>query len=174
MLNKIVSYIIPLMIIFIIICAIKDKKDVFKLFIEGALDGLKVVYSIFPYILAITVAMYVLRDTGALNILLKPLKPILTFFNIPQDIIPLLIMRPLSGGASTSIVMDIFKNSGPDTISGKMASVIMGATETTFYTVTILLGAVGLKKSRGILIAGILADITAMIIGILLVNLGKI
>lgn len=174
MLNKCVSYIVPLLIIFIIVCGIRDKKDVFKLFVDGALEGLKIVYSIFPYILAITIAMYVLRDTGTLNILLTPLKPILNFFNIPDDIIPLCIMRPLSGGASTSIVMDIFKTSGPDSISGKMASVIMGATETTLYTVTILLGAVGIKKSRGIIIAGIIADISAMIVGITLVNLGII
>ncbi|MDO4282139.1 MAG: spore maturation protein [Clostridia bacterium] len=171
MLNRCVSYIVPLMIILIIICGLKDKKDVFKLFVDGALEGLKIVYSIFPYILAITIAMYVLKDTGALNILLYPLKPILTFFKIPDDIIPLCIMRPLSGGASTSIVMEIFKNSGPDSVSGKMASIIMGATETTFYTVTILLGAVNIKKTRGILIAGILADICAIVVGIILVNL---
>ncbi len=172
MLNKFVSYIVPLLIIFIIICGIKEKKDVFKLFVDGVLEGLKIVYSIFPYILAITIAMYVLRDTGALNVLLTPLKPVLSFFNIPDDIIPLCIMRPLSGGASTSIVMDIFKNNGPDSISGKMASVIMGATETTLYTVTILLGAVGIKKARGIIIAGIIADVCAMIVGVTLVNVG--
>lgn len=171
MLNKCVSYVVPIMVMLIIACGLKDKKDVFKLFVDGVLEGLKIVYSIFPYILAITIAMYVLRDTGALNVLLYPLKPILSLFNIPDDIIPLCIMRPLSGGASTSIVMEIFKNNGPDSISGKMASVIMGATETTLYTVTILLGAVNIKKTRGILIAGILADICAMIVGISLVNL---
>lgn len=174
MLNKSISYVVPIMILIIIICGIKDKKDVFKLFIEGVLDGLKIVYHIFPYILAITISMYLLKDTGALNTLLYPLKPLLSRFNIPEDIIPLCIMRPLSGGASTSIVMEIFKNYGPDSVSGKMASIIMGGTETTFYTVTILLGAVNLKKTRGILIAGIFADICAMIVGILLVNFGFI
>ena len=171
MLNYIIMCIIPLMILLIIIIAIKEKKDVFKLFTQGALDGLKTVYNISPYILAITIAIGLLRNTGALDILLYPLKPILIKLNIPEDIIPLCIMRPLSGGASMSVVMDIFKTSGPDSISGKMASVIMGATETTLYTITILFGAVKVKKIRGVLIAGLIADFFAIATSILLVNI---
>lgn len=171
MLNYIIMCIIPLMILLIIIVAIKEKKDVFKLFIQGALDGLKTVYNISPYILAITIAIGLLRSTGALDILLYPLKPILVKLNIPEDIIPLCIMRPLSGGASMSVVMDIFKTSGPDSISGKMASVIMGATETTLYTITILFGAVKVKKIRGVLIAGLIADFFAIATAIVLVNI---
>lgn len=170
MMNIVISYIVPSMILLTLFCAMKEKKDVFKLFIEGIMEGLKIVYSIFPYILAITIAMGLLTDTGALNIILYPIRPILNLANIPDNIVPLCIMRPLSGGASTSIVMEIFKESGPDSISGKMASIIMGATETTLYTITILFGAVGMKKIRGVLVAGILADITAMIVAILLVN----
>ena len=121
--------IVPLMILFIIVIAAKEKKDIFKLFIEGALDGLKVVYNIFPYILAITISIGLLKSTGALDVILYPFKHLLVKFVIPEDIIPLCIMRPLSGGASMSVVMEIFKTSGADSISGKMASVIMGATE---------------------------------------------
>lgn len=171
MLNYIIMCIIPIMILTIIIIAIKEKKDVFKLFVEGALDGLKIVYNIFPYILAITIAIGLLKSTGALDILLYPLRPILVKLGIPEDIIPLCIMRPLSGGASMSVVMDIFKISGPDSISGKMASVIMGATETTLYTITILFGAVKVKKIRGVLIAGLIADFFAIATAILLVNI---
>ena len=142
MLNYIIMCIVPLMILFIIVIAAKEKKDIFKLFIEGALDGLKVVYNIFPYILAITISIGLLKSTGALDVILYPFKPLLVKLGIPEDIIPLCIMRPLSGGASMSVVMEIFKTSGADSISGKMASVIMGATETTLYTITILFGAV--------------------------------
>lgn len=171
MLNYIIMCIIPLMLFVIIIIAVKEKKDVFKLFIEGALDGLKVVYNIFPYILSITISIGLLKSTGALDIILFPLRPLLLKLGIPEDIIPLCIMRPLSGGASMSVVMEIFKNAGVDSISGKMASVIMGATETTLYTITILFGAVKVKKIRGVLIAGLIADFVAICTSILLVNL---
>ena len=174
MLNYIIMCIVPLMILFIIVIATKEKKDIFKLFIEGALDGLKVVYNIFPYILSITIAIGLLKSTGALDVILYPFKPILVKFGIPEDIIPLCIMRPLSGGASMSVVMEIFKTSGVDSISGKMASVIMGATETTLYTITILFGAVKIKRSRGVLIAGLIADFIAILTAIIFVNLNII
>lgn len=174
MLNYIIMCIVPLMILFIIVIAAKEKKDIFKLFIEGALDGLKVVYNIFPYILAITIAIGLLKSTGALDVILYPFKPILVKFGIPEDIIPLCIMRPLSGGASMSVVMEIFKTSGVDSISGKMASVIMGATETTLYTITILFGAVKIKRIRGVLIAGLIADFIAILTAIIFVNLNII
>lgn len=174
MLNYIIMCIVPLMIFFIIVIAAKEKKDIFKLFIEGALDGLKVVYNIFPYILAITIAIGLLKSTGALDVILYPFKPILVKFGIPEDIIPLCIMRPLSGGASMSVVMEIFKTSGVDSISGKMASVIMGATETTLYTITILFGAVKIKRIRGVLIAGLIADFIAILTAIIFVNLNII
>lgn len=171
MLNYVIMCIIPIMILVIILVALKEKKDVFKLFIEGALDGLKTVYNIFPYILAITISVGLLKSSGALELIILPIKPLLLKLNIPENIIPLCIMRPLSGGASMSVVMEIFKSSGPDSISGKMASVIMGATETTLYTVTILFGAVKLKKIRGVLIAGLIADFMAIATSIILVNL---
>ena len=174
MLNYIIMSIVPLLILLVILIGIKEKKDIFKLFIEGVLEGLKVIYNIFPYILAITISIGLLKSTGALDILIYPIKPILTKLNIPSDIIPLCIMRPLSGGASMSVVMDIFNTSGPDSISGKMASIIMGATETTLYTITILFGAVKIKKLRGVLIAGLIADFVAIMSAIILVNMKMI
>ena len=172
--NYFVMSIVPFFILFVLFIGLKEKKDVFKLFIEGALEGLKIVYKIFPFILAITIAIGLLKDTGALKLILTPLKPLLSFLGIPEDIIPLCIMRPLSGGASMSVVMDILKIHGPDSVVGKMASIIMGATETTLYTIIILFGAVGMKKIRGVLIAGLIADAAAIISAILLVNIGII
>ena len=174
MLNYILSAIVPLSILSIIVVGIKEKKDVFKLFIDGVVEGLKVVYDIFPYILAITIAIGLLKNTGAIDVITKPLKPILNKIGVPTELIPLCILRPLSGGASMSAVMDIFKSYGPDSKIGKMASVIMSANETTLYTITIFLGAVKIKKVRGILIAGLLADLVATIIAIILVNVGMI
>ena len=174
MLNYLAVSVIPIMIFVIIIVGIKEKKDVYALFIEGAVEGLKIVYKIFPYVLGITVAIGLLKNTNALNIILSPIIPILNSLGVPLDIIPLMVLRPLSGAASTTLVMDIFKNSGPDSISGKIASVIMGGTETTLYTITILFAAAKVKTLRGTLIAGLLADATAIIIAIILVNIGMI
>lgn len=174
MLNYFIGWIIPMLILVILVVGLKEKKDIFKLFTEGALDGLKTVYNIFPYIMAITIAIGLLKSTGALEILLTPLKPFFIKCGIPEDIVPLCILRPLSGGASMSVVMDILKTSGPDSISGKLASIIMGATETTLYTITILFGAVKIKKIRGVLIAGLIADFIAIVVAIIIVNLGVV
>ncbi|MDD2376742.1 MAG: spore maturation protein [Clostridia bacterium] len=174
MLNYLAVSVIPIMIFVIIIIGIKEKKDVYALFIEGVIEGIKIVYKIFPYVLGITVAIGLLKNTNALNIILTPIIPILNNLGVPMDIIPLMAFRPLSGAASTSLVMDIFKNCGPDSTSGKIASVIMGGTETTIYTITILFAAAKVKNLRGTLIAGLLADVTAIITAIILVNIAVI
>ena len=171
MLNYFIAWIIPMLILSILVIGLKEKKDIFKLFTEGVLDGLKTVYNIFPYIMAITIAIGLLKSTSTLDILLIPFKPLLLKCGIPEDIVPLFILRPLSGGASMSVVMDILKTSGPDSLSGKLASVIMGATETTLYTITILFGAVKIKKIRGVLIAGLIADFVAIIVSIIIINI---
>jgi spore maturation protein B len=174
MLSYLIVSAIPIMIFVIIIVGVKEKKDVYALFIEGVVEGLKIVYKIFPYVLGITVAIGLLKNTNALNIILTPIIPVLNKIGVPMDIIPLMVFRPLSGAASTSLVMEIFKNSGPDSLSGKMASVIMGGTETTIYTITILFAAAKIKKLRGTLIAGLIADIAAITTAIILINIGII
>ena len=170
--NFVIDMIIPMFILVVITIGLKEKKDIFKLFTEGALDGAKIVYKIFPFILAITIAIGLLNSTGSLDIILKPIIPVLRKFNIPSDVVPLFIVRPLSGGASMSFVIDILKTYGPDSISGKIATIIMGATETTLYTITILFGTTKMKKIRGVLIAGLIADIVEIISTVMLVNIG--
>lgn len=174
MFDYLISIIVPSLILIILVIGLKEKKDIFKLFTEGVLSGLKIVLSIFPYIMAITIAMNLLVKTGTLDTILIPLEPILNKMGIPEDIIPLCVLRPMSGSASMSLVMEIFKNDGPDSLSGKIASIIMGATETTLYTITILFGAVKIKKIRGVLIAGLFADFIAIFASILLVKLNII
>lgn len=168
---KILSLIIPCFILLIIVFALKEKQDVLKLFTDGVTEGLRTTIKIFPHILAITVAISLINETKTLEAIIKPIKPILMNFNIPEGVIPLAIFRPMSGGASMSVVMDIFKNYGPDSIEGKIASIIMGGTETTFYVITLLFGVVGIKKMRGTLIAALIADIFAITTAIILVNL---
>lgn len=174
MLTYFASSIIPIAIIYILFYSIRSKKDAFKLFVEGVGEGLKVVIKIFPYIFAITIAANLINETGAIDILTNPLKGILSICSIPKGVIPLMLLRPLSGSASTSLVLDIIKRYGVDSIEGKLASVIMGGTETTFYVVTVLLGSTGVKKYRGTLIACILSDVMAIIVSVILLNIGII
>ncbi len=174
MIDYITMSTVPVMILLIIIIGVKEKKDVFTLFIDGVKEGLKVVLGIFPYILAILIAIGLFRNSGALDLIIKPITPVLNTLGVPKEIVPLCILRPLSGGASMSLVMDIFKNYGVDSISGKIASIIMGGTETTIYCITILFGAVKIKKLRGVLIAGLIADFVVISTAIIIVKLGFI
>ena len=168
------SAIVPLFILITIVVGLKNKLDILKLFTDGVLEGLKTTLSIFPYILAITIAITLLQDTGVMDFIIMPMKGLLTKLGIPESIISLALFRPLSGGASMSVVMDIFKRFGPDSHQGKIASIIMGGTETTFYVTTVLLGAAKVKKVRGIILAAIIADIVALGTAIVLVNVGFI
>ncbi len=171
MLEYITMLIVPVMIIFIIAVGIAEKKDVYSLFISGVQNGLKLVVSIFPYILGITVAIGLLKDSNAINYIILPFSKILVRFGIPEDILPIMMLRPLSGGASMAMAMEVFDSSGPDSKSGNIVSIIMGATETTLYTITIYFSAVKIKKVRGTLIAGLIADFVAMISSIVIVNI---
>lgn len=166
------SAIVPLFILVTIVVGLKSKLDILKLFTDGVLEGLKTTLSIFPYILAITIAITLLQDTGVMNFLISPIKGLLASLGVPESIIPLAVFRPLSGGASMSVVMDIFKRFGPDSVEGKIASIIMGGTETTFYVTTVLFGAAKVKKVRGTIVAAIIADAVAIIAAVILVNVG--
>ncbi len=168
------SAIVPLFILITIVTGLKNKLDVLKLFTDGVIEGLKTALSIFPYILAITIAITLLQDTGVMGFLILPIKGIIAKLGVPESIIPLAVFRPLSGGASMSVVMDIFKRFGPDSIEGKIASIIMGGTETTFYVTTVLFGAAKIKKVRGTIIAAIIADLVVIAVAIMLVNKGFI
>lgn len=172
--NYIFDILVPMFILMVVLVSFLSKKDVLKLFTDGVNDGLKTVIGIFPHILAITIAITLIRETGLITFLLKPIEGLLIKMGISEGIVPLILFRPLSGGASTSIVMDIFKLYGPDSYEGKVASIIMGGTETTFYVLTILVGTVKIKRLRGVLIAALLADIVAMLLAIIIVQLNFI
>ena len=165
------KYIVPIFIVFIIITGLKEKKDVYSLFIDGLIEGSKTVYKIFPYIFAITIAINLFKDSNVLYYITYPIKYI---FNINEEILTLAFLRPLSGSASTPIVMDIFSKFGPDSNIGKIASIMMGATETTIYTITILFSTVKIKNIRGTLIAGLIADFVSIVLCVLIVEFGII
>ena len=159
---------IPVIIIIILYYGLKEKKNVFDLFIKGAKEGVKIVFNIFPTLIGIFLAIGALRSSGIIDYFIKLISPITKILKIPSEILPLAILRPISGSASMGIAIDTMKQYGVDSIIGKITSVIMGATETTFYTIAIYTASVKIKKTRYILIAALLADLAGIITSIII------
>lgn len=162
--------IIPIIVIIIITYGMFKGRKVYEWFIEGAKDGLQVCLNIFPYLLAMIIAVNIFREAKLLDILNNMIAPIGGLIGLPKEVIPLVLVKPLSGSGAVGILTDILKTYGPDTTIGLISSVIMGTTETIFYTITVYFGAVQIKKIRHTLWAAILADITAIIAAIFLVS----
>ena len=140
------------------------------MFLKGAEEGFKTVINLFPTLLGIFIAVGLLRNSGVLTAIIDVIKPITSLLKFPTEIMPLAILRPISGSSSIAVATDIMKTYGVDTNIGLIASVIMGATETTFYTIAVYTSAIKVKKTRGILIAALTADIVGMITAVLLIN----
>ncbi len=138
--------------------ALYKKLNIFSLFKEGSIDGIKTIIRIFPYMLGMIIAIGMLRTAGAFEIIAKLCEPFLILLGIPSDIVPLAITRPLSGSASNAVFANIVNTHGGDALISKISALIMGSTETTFYVIAIYFGSVGIKKTRHAIPAGLLAD----------------
>ena len=173
-LGNLVSYvlkgIIPIIIVLVVLYGVIMKVKVYECFVEGAKDGITICLKIFPYLLAMIIAVNVFRASGVLDFFIYLVKPIVKFIGLPAELVPLVLIKPLSGSGALGVFTDIIKQYGPDSYIGCVASIIMGSTETIFYTLTVYFGAVGIKNIRHTLVAAILADITAVIMA---VNLAK-
>ena len=162
---------IPSFIIFVLGYGQIKKVNVYETFIEGAREGLTTVVRVFPYMVAMFVAIGVFRESGAMDMLVKLLSPITNLLGIPREVLPLALMRPVSGMASTGILADILKTYGPDSFVGRVASTLMGSTETVFYTLSIYFGAVGIKKIRYTLWGSLLSDIAGLFASIIICSI---
>ena len=162
-LNFVSNLAMPLIILIIVIYGLKEKRKVFDDFLDGAKEGIGIVLSIFPTLIGLFVAIGALRSSGILDIIIRILNPILNMINFPTELMPLAMLRPISGSSSIAIATDIMANYGTDTELGMMASVIMGSTETTLYTIAVYTSCVKIKKTRFILLAALTADIIGII-----------
>lgn len=161
---------IPIMISIILIWGISEKKKVFDLFLEGAKEGIQIVVELFPTLIGIFLAVGLLRTSGVIDLIISILSPITNFFHIPSEILPLAMLRPISGSASMGVAIDIMKQYGVDSKIGMITSTIMGSTETTFYTIAIYTACVKIKKIRFVLVAALLADLAGMIASVIICN----
>lgn len=160
----------PLIIFLIVFYALLEKNKVFDTFLVGAKDGLEIVLRIFPTLVGLFVAIGALRSSGILDLIINVVKPIITLLKIPSEIMPLAILRPISGSSSIAVATDIMKKYGVDSRIGLIASTIMGSTETTLYTIAIYTGSVGIKNTKFVLWAALAADLVGIIVSVVIWN----
>lgn len=165
------SFMIPMLIGGIFLWGLTQGVDVFGAFLEGAAEGLRVTVSILPALVCLLTAVSMFRASGAMDLLVWAASPIARLLGIPEELLPLALMRPLSGSGAMVLFTDILKQYGPDSFLGRVASVIEGSTETTFYTIAVYYGATRVKKTGPTLAASLAGDLTGMIFSVLTVGL---
>jgi len=163
LINYISGIAIPTTILIIIVYGLIEKQPVFDVFLDGAKEGLQIVLNIFPTLLGLFLSINVLRQSGVIDALTNVAIPLLNLLKVPSEILPLALLRPISGSASMAVATDIMTKYGVDSLIGLISSTIMGSTETTLYTIALYTSAVKIKKTRFVLIAALLADLVGMI-----------
>jgi len=159
---------IPLVFLFIIIYGLLNKNDVYDTFIEGAKEGITIIIKIMPTLIGLMVAVGMFRASGAMGILVKIVEPITDIIKFPSELVPIAIMRTISSSATTGLVLDLFKVHGPDSYIGRMASIMMGCTETIFYTMSIYFMSINIKKTRYTLAGALIANAAGIIASVYL------
>jgi spore maturation protein B len=154
---------IPFLLSFFPLYAAARGVKVYEEFVEGAKEGFGVILKIIPFLVTMLVAIGMFKGAGGIDLLSRALFPVLTPLHFPTDLLPLALMRPLSGSATLALLTDIVHRLGPDSIISLTAATIYGSTETTFYVAAVYFGAVGVKQTRHAIPAGLLADLTGVI-----------
>ncbi|EIJ78730.1 spore maturation protein B [Bacillus methanolicus PB1] len=152
-------WIIPVLIGSILIYGTYKQVPTYESFVEGGKEGIKIAVSIIPFLVGMLVAISVFRASGALEFLMNLIRPGIKAIGIPPEIVPLAIIRPISGNAALGMTSDLIAAYGPDSFIGRLAAVVQGSTDTTFYVLTVYFGAVGIKKMGDALKVGLLADL---------------
>ncbi|AST97944.1 MULTISPECIES: spore maturation protein [Shouchella] len=164
-------WLIPLLIGFVVLVASFKRVPTYETFVSGAKEGFSMAVSIIPYLVGMLVAIYVFRASGAMDALVGAMAPVLSWVGIPADIVPLALMRPISGTGALGLMTDLTAVHGPDSYIGRLAATLQGSTDTTFYILTVYFGAVGIKKMGDALKVGLLADLVGMIAAVVVVSL---
>ena len=165
------SLFVPALIFAIIAYALYKKVNIFSAMTDGAMQGLKTTVKILPPLVVLLSVVGLLRASGAADIISRALSPLFTLLGIPSEVSSLVLIRPLSGSAALAVGSDIIQQYGPDSTIGRTAAVMLGSTETTFYTIAVYFGAVGIKKSRYAIPAALCADLTGFIVASITVRL---
>lgn len=166
--NTLSKIVIPLFVFFVVFYGFIKKVNLYDSFLEGAKEGLHISVNIFPNVLAMVFAINIFLDSNFVYEILRVFEGFLMKVNIPLDILPMAILRPISGTATLAIMNDIFMSYGPDSYAGRLASVLQGCTDTTIYVLALYFGSVGVKKIRYSLVVGLIADLIGITIAFIL------
>ncbi len=169
--DKLGVYVIPAAVLLIVVFGLIRRVPVFDTFLVGAKEGFSSTISILPSLIGLMTAVSMLNASGALDMLSSFLAPVAKLLGLPPQVMPLMLIKPISGSGSTAILSQIFQNYGTESFIGRVASVMSGSTETTFYAIAVYFGAVSVKKTRHTIPAALTADLTACIVSALTVRL---
>ena len=169
--NYISSAVIPVVILAIVGYGLYEKNKVFDTFVDGAKEGIDIVFNIFPTLVGIFMVVGALRSSGILNLIINIIEPFTSMLKFPSEIMPLALLRPISGSASMGVATDIIKNYGVNSKIGIIASCIMGSTETTLYTIAIYTSCVKIKKIGFVLLSALIADFIGIVTSVIICEL---
>lgn len=169
--NIISLWALPAILLLILTMGLFKKVPLYETFTDGAKDGFKVAVNIIPYLVAIIVTISMFRASGIIDMMASGLQPLLAYFNVPADTIPIMFVRSLSGSAALGVFSDIANNLGPDDYATKLSAVMVGSSETTFYVLAVYFGAVGISKLRYALLVGLLADFIGIVAAVSVCNM---
>lgn len=165
------TWIIPCFILIVLVTATVKKLPAYELFVEGGKEGIDMAFTLLPFLLGMVVAINILRSSGALDAFIGLISPLLIWMGIPPEIVPLAIVRPISGTAALGMMTELTQTYGPDSFIGRLAATMQGSTDTTLYILTVYFGAVGIKRMRYALKVGLLADLVGLVAAIIIVNI---
>ena len=158
-----IDYIVPLLLLTVCALALRKKEDPYQLMLTGAAEGLKLLLSLVPTLILLMTAVTMLRTSGAMDAIGKWMSPVMALFGIPPETAMLVLIRPISGSAALAVGADLMATYGVDSLVGRTAAIMLGSTETTFYTISVYFGAAGIKKTRYTMLAALFADAVGFI-----------
>lgn len=168
MISLIANLILPFLIFFIILYGLLKKKEMYDPFLKGVSEGFRIVAEVAPTLIALFFAVQIFRSSGALELLVQILSPAADFFQIPTEVLPVIFAKLFSSSAAAGFLLDIFKNSGPDSAAGFLSSIILSSTETCFYIMSIYYSSVHIKKTRHTLCGALLATFAGIAASVIL------
>ena len=165
-----IDYIVPLILLLVTAFALRKEENAYNLLLTGGAEGLKLLVTLAPALVMLLTAVSMLRASGAMEVLGDWLAPVFSFFGIPPETALLVLVRPISGSAALGVGAELIAAYGPDSLVGRTAAIMLGSTETTFYTISVYFGAAGIQKTRYTLLAALLADFVGFFMASLTAN----
>jgi len=165
------DFVMPAFACIVVIFGLFKRIPVFDVFLKGAKEGVTLLYNIAPTIIGLVFAIDLLRSSGAVDAICNIIAPVAEFMGFPKEIVPMVLLRPVSGSGSTALLTSLYQDCGPDSFAGRVASVLAGSSETTFYAITMYYGCIKVKNTRHTLFSALMADLTAAVMSVITVRI---